>query len=372
MSARITVKPEAAPRVEAGIQAFAQTVALWQRAHGRHGLPWQDTKDPYRIWLSEIMLQQTQVATVMGYYQRFLQRFPTVQSLAQATQEEVMPYWAGLGYYARARNLHRCAQVLCELWEGRFPNAAADIMTLPGIGRSTAAAIAAFAHGERSPIMDGNVKRVFTRYFGIEGDPSKRAVEQLLWQTAEKALEAAPTELDMKAYTQGLMDLGSGVCTRTRPNCAACPLTNGCHARQEARQHELPTPKPRKRPAERHCAMLILEHSDSVLLHQRPSSGIWGGLLSLPQFDTYDELQRACAHWGLRLSPSQKMAGLSHTFTHFKLHIEPWLVVAEGGLVMETAPSHIWLQTAELPDAALPTPVRKLLDGLYGRRMTPT
>lgn len=345
---------------------FAQAVVEWQLVHGRHGLPWQNTRDPYRIWLSEIMLQQTQVTTVIGYYERFLQRFPTIQSLALAQQEDVMPYWAGLGYYARARNLHRCAQVICESWQGRFPDEAADINTLPGIGRSTAAAIAAFAYGQRSPIMDGNVKRVFTRYFGIEGNPATRAVEQQLWNTAEQALEAAPTDLDMKAYTQGLMDLGSTVCTRTRPSCQACPLMEGCYARHTGRQHELPTPKPRKRPAECNCSMLILESSGSVLLHQRPSSGIWGGLLSLPQFETRESLEVACANWGLSLRPTQKMAGLSHAFTHFKLHIEPWLVVSDGEFVLEPAPDHIWLPISDLPGAALPTPVRKLLDGLYG------
>jgi len=351
----------------AELAGFAPAIVHWQLVHGRHGLPWQNTADPYRIWLSEIMLQQTQVTTVIGYYERFLQRFPTIRTLAEASQDEVMPYWAGLGYYARARNLHRCAQVICESWGGEFPREAADIMTLPGIGRSTAAAIAAFSHGERSPIMDGNVKRVFTRYFGIEGEPSTRAVEQLLWQMAEQVVEAAPADLDMKAYTQGLMDLGSTVCTRGRPACEACPLAQGCRARAQGRQHELPTPKRRKQQAERHCTVLILESAGSVLMHQRPSSGIWGGLLSLPQFDSSRELESACVHWGLTLAPAQKMAGLSHTFTHFKLHIEPWLVVSSKGLVMEPAADHLWLPISDLPQAALPAPVRKLLDGLYGR-----
>src|SRR5690606_28802954 len=184
--------------------------------------------------------------------------------------------------------LHRCAQVVCEAWDGQFPGRAADIMTLPGIGRSTAAAIAAFTHGERSPIMDGNVKRVFARYFAIEGETSTRAVEQLLWQTAESVLEAAPAELDMKAYTQGLMDLGSTVCTRGRPACELCPLAPGCRARAQGRQLELPRPKRRKQQAQRHCAVLVLERAGSVLMHQRPSSGIWGGLLSLPQFESSD------------------------------------------------------------------------------------
>lgn len=350
----------------ADLAGFAPAIVQWQLTCGRHGLPWQNTNDPYRIWLSEIMLQQTQVTTVIGYYERFLQRFPTVASLAQATQEEVMPYWAGLGYYARARNLHRCAQVLCESWEGQFPKQANDIMSLPGIGRSTAAAIAAFAHGERSPIMDGNVKRVFTRYFGIEGNTSTRAVEQRLWQTAEQVVEAAPPSLDMRAYTQGLMDLGSGVCTRTRPSCGQCPLSTDCYARSTGRQHELPSPKPRKQQAERQCAMLILEHAGTVLLHQRPSSGIWGGLLSLPQFDTPALLESACTNWGVAVAPAQKMAGLSHTFTHFKLHIEPWLVVCDQSLVMEPAADHLWIPIPDLAQAAVPTPVRKLLDGVYG------
>ena len=345
--------------------SFASAVVDWQRIHGRHGLPWQNTFDPYRIWLSEIMLQQTQVATVIGYYERFLQRFPNVRALANATQEEVMPYWAGLGYYARARNLHRCAQVIRDTRRGQFPAASADIVTLPGIGRSTAAAIAAFAHGERSPIMDGNVKRVFTRYFGIEGDTSTRAVEQSLWETAEDVLKIAPAQLDMKAYTQGLMDLGSTVCTRGTPNCEACPLAQSCWARAHGRQRDLPTPKVRKKSQERSCSMLILENADAVLLHQRPSSGIWGGLLSLPQFDSPELLEKACTNWGLALSSKQKMAALSHTFTHFKLHIEPWLVVHDGGLVMEPLSDHLWLPVQDLPNAALPAPVRKILDGVY-------
>lgn len=352
---------------KATLAGFATTVVQWQRAHGRHGLPWQNTSDPYRIWLSEIMLQQTQVATVIAYFERFLQRFPSLAALADAGQEEVMPFWAGLGYYARARNLHRCAQVIRDTWGGEFPRNSADIVTLPGIGRSTAAAIAAFAHGERSPIMDGNVKRVFTRYFGIEGDTSTRAVEQLLWKTAEDVLEAAPLQLDMKAYTQGLMDLGSGICTRGRPACEACPLASGCWARAQGRQLDLPTRKRRKQPQERSCTMLILENAGSILLEQRPSSGIWGGLLSLPQFDSHEQLESACTSWGLSLAPAQKMAALSHTFTHFRLHIEPWLVVPASRLVMEPTTGHVWLPIAELRDAALPAPVRRLLDGVYAQ-----
>src|SRR5690606_5792790 len=224
---------------------FASRIVAWQRSHGRHGLPWQRTQDPYRIWLSEIMLQQTQVATVIPYYQRFLERFPDVAALAAASQEEVMPYWAGLGYYARARNLHRCAQAIVNEWSGRVPPTAQQIASLPGIGRSTAAAIAAFARGGRAPILDGHVKRVVPRPFGIEGDPARRDVEQRLWALAEAQVAAAP-RLDMAAYTQGLMDLGATLCTRGRPDCGGCPLADTCVARREGRQAELPTPKTRK------------------------------------------------------------------------------------------------------------------------------
>ena len=220
---------------------FSPRIVAWQRLRGRHDLPWQNTRDPYRIWLSEIMLQQTQVATVIPYYERFLARFPDVAALAAAAQEDVMPYWAGLGYYARARNLHRCAQEIARDWQGRFPPTAEAIATLPGIGRSTAAAIAAFAYGERSPILDGNVKRVFTRHFGIAGDPSKREVEQRLWALADTQVEVAP-DLDMAAYTQGLMDLGATLCTRGKPACDKCPVADTCVARREGRQAELPTP----------------------------------------------------------------------------------------------------------------------------------
>ena len=219
---------------------FSPRIVAWQRLHGRHDLPWQNTRDPYRIWLSEIMLQQTQVATVIPYYERFLARFPDVAALAAAAQEDVMPYWAGLGYYARARNLHRCAQEIARDWQGRFPPTAEAIATLPGIGCSTAAAIAAFAYGERSPILDGNVKRVFTRHFGIAGDPSKREVEQRLWALADTQVEVAP-DLDMAAYTQGLMDLGATLCTRGKPACDKCPVADTCVARREGRQAELPT-----------------------------------------------------------------------------------------------------------------------------------
>ncbi|MDQ8030751.1 MAG: A/G-specific adenine glycosylase [Bordetella sp.] len=348
---------------------FALRITTWQAAHGRHALPWQNTRDPYRIWLSEIMLQQTQVATVIPYYERFLARFPTVQALAAATQEEVMPYWAGLGYYARARNLHRCAQEIVAQWQGAFPPDAEHIATLPGIGPSTAAAIAAFAYGERSPIMDGNVKRVFARHFGVEGDPTRREVEQRLWALAHAQVEAVPA-LDMQAYTQGLMDLGATLCTRGKPDCGRCPVAETCTARAEGRQQALPTPKARKTVPERTTAMLVLLHEGRVLLTQRPQSGIWGGLWTLPECDADSDPRAAVAALGLRATSQVELAAFSHTFTHFRLHVRPWLIEVEAGTLQEAAQPQAWVDSAGLAAQALPAPVRKLLDGLVAAGLT--
>lgn len=351
------------------LPGFALAVAQWQVEHGRTHLPWQESGDPYKTWLSEIMLQQTQVGTVMDYYHRFLQRFPTLDSLAKAEQDDVMPYWAGLGYYARARNLHRCAREIAEKWSGRFPPNAELICTLPGIGRSTAAAIAAFCYGERSPIMDGNVKRVFTRYFGIHGVPTAKATENKLWELAQAVLDAAPESLDMTAYTQGLMDLGSTRCTRGRPDCDACPLRADCYAREHGMQAQLPTPKPRKVTPERHCQMLVLENDDHVLLQLQPSPGIWGSLWSLPKFDNAQDLTQFCASRGQTTGTEQRMLGLTHVFSHFKLHIEPWLVRCHTMPLREPEPNLTWFKVRDLDQAALPAPIRKILQGIYAARI---
>lgn len=344
-------------------QNLAEKVVAWQRTSGRHHLPWQNTQDPYRVWLSEIMLQQTQVATVLGYYERFLERFPTVKDLAAAEQDEVMPYWAGLGYYARARNLHRCAQEVMEKWGGRFPGNATDLATLPGIGRSTACAIAAFCFGERSPIMDGNVKRVFTRYFGIYGPTQKKAVENTLWAKADEVVELAPASLDMAAYTQGLMDLGSQCCTRSKPTCSLCPLQSNCYAHTHQAQSELPSPKERIRQDERYAHVLILELNGQVLLEQRPDKGIWGGLLTLPQFDDAVSLQTAALHWSHEEAIA--LASFQHVFSHFKLHITPWLLQVDESTLAEPRAGQQWQDHETLEQTALPAPIRKLLLGLY-------
>ena len=318
------------------------------------------------------MLQQTQVTTVIPYYQRFLERFPDVAALAAAAQEDVMPYWAGLGYYARARNLHRCAQTIMRDWDGRFPPTAEQIATLPGIGRSTAAAIAAFAYGERSPILDGNVKRVFTRHFGIEGDPTRREVEQRLWQLADEQVANAP-QLNMAAYTQGLMDLGATLCTRGKPDCSRCPVAESCIARRDGRQSELPTPKARKTIPERQTAMLVLQRDGAILLQQRPSPGIWGGLWSLPEFDADGDPGQATKHLGLIPAQRYELAAFAHTFTHYRLHIKPWYVPVRPATILAepetipagSAPPQRWVHAAEIPQLALPAPIRKLLEGLF-------
>ncbi len=342
----------------------AQRIVQWQRRAGRHHLPWQGTRDPYRIWLSEIMLQQTQAATVIPYYQRFLDAFPDVLALADAPADAVMHAWAGLGYYARARNLQRCAQAVRDRHGGRFPREPEALAELPGIGPSTAAAIAAFAFGTRRPILDGNVRRVLARYFAVEGDPASGPVSRRLWVHAQAVLDAAPPDLDMRAYTQGQMDLGAMICTRRQPDCAQCPLADDCQARLQGRQHELPSPRVRRARPERDGLMLVVECAGRILLRRRPPAGIWGGLWSLPQFDTPDELRAACARHAPGAPGPLALACFDHEFTHFRLRIAPWLLRC-GQPPGEPAPGEAWIPVAELDRLGLPAPVARLLAGLY-------
>jgi A/G-specific adenine glycosylase len=352
---------------------FSTAIICWQKQHGRHALPWQNTRDAYRIWLSEIMLQQTQVAAVIPYYQRFLIRFPDVQSLAAAAPEEVMEHWSGLGYYSRARNLHRCAQQVVAEYGGAFPSDPAVLAELPGIGRSTAAAIAAFSYGTRAAILDGNVKRVFCRVFGIDGFPGAKPVEDALWRRAVALLP----QREVEAYTQGLMDMGATLCTRSKPSCNVCPLAQRCVALAAARVHQLPVRKPKKAIPEKHTAMLVITDGDHVLLEQRPDSGIWGGLLSLPEvghlggadigprqeFDTL--IEYAVAPFGVWGS-CERLQPFSHGFTHFKLHVVPYRVRLVRRLERAGEGTHVWLKTDRLAGAALPAPVKKLLLALFG------
>jgi len=300
------------------------------------------------------MLQQTQVATVRGYYERFLLRFPDVAALAAAPLEDVLRRWAGLGYYARARHLHRCAQAVAGEHGGRFPERAADLVRLPGIGPSTAAAIAAFCHGERAAILDGNVQRVLARYFAIEGDPRRGPVHAALLARAQELLPAAPA---MPAYTQAIMDLGATVCTRARPDCAACPLARDCLARAQGRTGELPQRAPaRLRPLRRALLMLHL-HRGAVLLEERAPRGLWGGLLAPPFFARRADLLRALpAGLQARALPVRR-----HEFTHFTLAMRPMLVEDRAARRPPAGPGQRWLPLARADDAALPAPVLMLL-----------
>jgi len=331
---------------------FASRLIAWHAENGRHDLPWQNTQDPYRVWLSEIMLQQTQVDTVIPYYQRFLEHFPTVTSLAAAPLEAVLALWTGLGYYARARNLHRCAIAVMQQHGGRFPELPEQLAELPGIGRSTAAAIAAFAYGRKAAILDGNVKRVLCRHFAIEGFPAQAAVDRKLWTLAESLLP----ENGIEAYTQGLMDLGATVCTRSRPQCMLCPVSETCLARQQNRQGELPVARPKKVSPQRSSCFVLISNGSHLLLQRRPPSGLWGGLLVPPEGEPEAILSRL----GLTLREARHLPPLQHTFTHFKLQIEPVLCQVEP---VNTCcePGFEWVPLADAAEAGLPTPMRKLV-----------
>lgn len=311
--------------------SFAAKLIDWQRRHGRRGLPWQGTHDPYRIWLSEVMLQQTQVSAVIPYYQRFLAKYSTVEALAAASEDEVLQLWSGLGYYARGRNLRKAAQ---EIRRSGFPRTAEEIAELPGVGRSTAAAIAVFAFGERAAILDGNVKRVLARCFGAEDD---------LWPLAERLLP----KRDIRVYTQGLMDLGATVCTRN-PQCGACPVRPDCVARKTGRTGELPAARPRKALPLKRATWFIFMHQRKILLERRPSPGIWGGLWCFPE-----KADRA-----LPVESRKKLAAIDHGFTHFRLRIQP--VLCE----VRSAAGSSWVDLDDAVHAAVPAPVKVLLQEL--------
>jgi A/G-specific adenine glycosylase len=340
---------------------FSSRLIVWQKLHGRHDLPWQNTTDPYAIWVSEIMLQQTQVTAVIGYYSKFMQRFPTISALANATQDEVLQHWSGLGYYSRARNLHNAAQTIMDDHGGVFPQDFDTIQTLSGIGRSTAAAIASFAFNQVQTILDGNVKRVLARHFAVEGWPGTPKTEKELWSLAEGLLP----KTDMVAYTQGLMDLGATLCSGSKPQCLQCPLVKSCQAYQQQRVSQLPTPKPRKTIPEKHTTMLIMLQGDHVMLEKRPPSGIWGGLWSFPEQESTDDYSAvAQQRFGMTVQPQQALPQLSHAFTHFKLHItpQPLEVIKRHSEVRETG--QIWLSIEDAIGAAIPTPVRKILQSM--------
>lgn len=345
---------------------FARRLLDWHRKHGRHDLPWQCSRDPYRVWLSEIMLQQTQVETVMPYYDRFLARFPDLATLAAASLDDVLALWSGLGYYARARNLHAAARTVVDQYGGEFPGSAEAIAVLPGIGRSTAAAIAAFSFGERAAILDGNVKRVLCRVFGIDGFPGQRAVEQRLWALADALLP----EAEIGTYIQAQMDLGATVCTRARPRCGACPLTDVCVALATGRSAELPAARPKKVVPLRRARVAVVVGPPGVLLERRPPTGIWGGLLALPEIpeSEVDAADWVARHFGLAPQATVALAPLTHTFTHFRLELSPVRIDVDGSGRVAADGEHRWIAFDGLFDAGLPTPVRRILAGVAAAR----
>lgn len=342
---------------------LAQQLVRWQRQHGRHSLPWQRSRDPYRVWLSEIMLQQTQVSTVLGYYERFLAQFPDVHALAAAPADAVLALWAGLGYYSRARNLHRCAQVVVQQHGGQFPRTAEQLATLPGIGRSTAAAIAAFCFDQRVAILDGNVKRVLGRVLAWDDDLAVARHERALWDRAQSLLP--PQAEDMAAYTQGLMDLGATVCLRRQPHCAACPLHDLCQARTQGQPEAYPVRSRRLKRGQRGHALLWLCRGDAVWLLRRPDHGVWAGLWTLPEFDDVAALTQACTGWP---GQAQALPAFVHVLTHLDLHLHPVrhqlpTHSPADGPWHQLWPSGRWVARADLDQHGLPAPVRKLLSG---------
>ena len=340
------------------VTRFATGLIAWQRRAGRRDLPWQNTRDPYRIWLSEVMLQQTQVGTVIPYFERFVAAFPDVASLAAAPIDRVLELWSGLGYYRRAHMLHRAAQTLVAQHGGAFPRDAAAIAALPGIGRSTAAAIAAFAFGARGAILDGNVKRVLARHAGIGGLPSDPAVERALWGRAEALLPAR----DIETYTQALMDLGATVCLRARPRCDVCPVAADCVARREHRIAELPGRRAKKVLPQRATTVLLLERRGEVLLERRPNVGIWAGLWSLPELVVGADAAAHCrARFAADVTPGAALPSIEHGFTHFRLTLEPLPCAVRHWPRRAEEPGLLWLPLADAGGAALPAPIKKLL-----------
>jgi A/G-specific adenine glycosylase len=348
--------------------SLAARVVDWHRQSGRRGLPWQGQRDPYRVWLSEVMLQQTQVATALAYYQRFVQAYPDVAALAAAPLDDVLGLWSGLGYYSRARYLHRCAQVIVNEHGGVFPRSSAELALLPGIGPSTAAAIAAFCFDERAAILDGNVKRVLARHLGFESDLSATAAQRELLAYAQSLLPAAP---DMARYTQGLMDVGATVCLPRQPRCDDCPLKRTCVARRNGRTVELPLKSRRLRRGQRSHALLWLCHRDQVLLVRRPERGVWAGLWSLPEYDDLDAARSAAAPWR---GHGEVLPQIRHVLTHFDWQLQPlrWELPARMAestrdRIVATLDAARWVTREQALSMSLPAPVRQLLTDAVAR-----
>ncbi|MEM1243662.1 MAG: A/G-specific adenine glycosylase [Pseudomonadota bacterium] len=342
---------------------FANTLLKWYDKNGRKSLPWRKDITPYRVWLSEIMLQQTQVKTVVPYFHKFLQNFPTIKNLAQAKSDQVLFLWSGLGYYARARNLHQCAKIIVNEFAGKFPNDFTTLMQLPGIGRSTAGAILAIAFKKSYPILDGNVKRILTRLFAIKAWPGQTAIEKNLWQYATNLLPK--NRLD--DYTQAQMDLGATICVRRKPLCGECPVNQYCQAYAKQVTDIIPAKKPRKSLVEKQTNLLILvDENNGLLLEKRPDFGIWGGLWSLPENQDISKINHVIKErFACELIKISLLPAFTHTFTHFKLLISPYLIRVKIAVnqVMDNM-SLQWYHFNECKKLGLPTPIKNLLQRL--------
>ena len=370
----ITVLTPISTAKHATLTSFASRIVAWQRAHGRHDLPWQG-RDAYRIWLSEVMLQQTQVTTVLPYFARFIADFPTVEALAAAPLSHVLERWSGLGYYRRAHHLHAAARTVVDRHAGGFPTDAATLATLPGIGRSTAAAIAAFAGGERGAILDGNVKRVLARHRGIGGWAGVSRVDARLWRAAEASL---PTQGDVVAdctligdYTQGMMDLGATICVRSHPQCSACPVRGDCVAHRESRVDTLPSPRPRRILPQRAVTLLLLERQGRILMEQRPPLGIWGGLWSLPEAPCdADVAALIAARFNAVADRPRALPAIVHGFTHFALTMHPVQLRITHWPMTANMEAVDWFTPAAAIAAAVPSPIRRLLSSVRAGECT--
>ncbi|MBD8473784.1 A/G-specific adenine glycosylase [Pseudomonas sp. CFBP 8770] len=339
-------------------EQFSSAVLEWYDRNGRHDLPWQQGINPYRVWVSEIMLQQTQVSTVLNYFDRFMAALPTVQALAEAPEDEVLHLWTGLGYYTRARNLQKTAKIVMTEHGGEFPRDVEKLVELPGIGLSTAGAIASISMGLRAPILDGNVKRVLARYTAQEGYPGEPKVAKALWATAERLTP----QTRVNHYTQAMMDLGATLCTRSKPSCLLCPLEKSCEAHMLGLEIRYPIPKPRKTIPQRATLMPLLANRDgAILLYRRPSTGLWGGLWSLPQLDDLSDLDHLADQHALHLLGRRQLPALTHTFSHFQLAIDPWLVQVEQTAHHVAEADWLWYNLATPPRLGLAAPVKKLL-----------
>lgn len=343
---------------------FQKALLRWFDEHGRKDLPWQINKTPYRVWVSEIMLQQTQVTTVIPYYDRFMKRFPTLKSLASAPEDEVLHLWTGLGYYSRARNLHKAAQKIQTEFKGRFPDNLDDIVSLPGIGQSTGGAILSIAFKQQATILDGNVKRVLARYLGITEPINQTHIEAAMWEAAIRYTPKARVD----DYTQAIMDLGATHCTRSKPQCATCPLKKTCEGLALGVAESLPRKTSAKAIPTKQAAFLVIEHAGKILLEKRPSKGIWGGLYALPQVDgtpTQTEIKTYCkTHLQQTVKRVERLAGFRHTFSHYHLELQPYRLPIHNVTSAINARTQLWYDPEQPSSIGLPKPIVTILKSL--------